>query len=88
MPGALRIPDAPCRGRTDLFFDTDPTSVAEAKGLCGGCSGQLECLEYAVETGANEGVWGGYDFRERRRLMRNLRARQLRAAEQVRRSAG
>jgi WhiB family transcriptional regulator, redox-sensing transcriptional regulator len=66
--------------------------VARAKAVCGGCPVRGECLEFALETGQDFGVWGGTTADERRRMrrsrMRHRRA-QARQAEagQSRRAA-
>lgn len=62
----------------DLFFAPDNTQAgldlqAEAKAMCRVCPAQLDCLEYALEVGEHEGVWGGYNQRELKRLRRYRR---------------
>ena len=69
-----------------LFFPVGTTGpaldqIAEAKRICAGCHVQDECLQYALESNQEAGVWGGYPEDERRRL----RKRWL--AERRRRSA-
>lgn len=69
-----------------LFFPVGTTGpaldqIAEARQICAGCSVQDECLQYALESNQEAGVWGGYPEDERRRL----RKRWL--AERRRRSA-
>jgi WhiB family redox-sensing transcriptional regulator len=65
----------------ELFFpvgDTGPAllQVAEAKAVCAGCPVRVECLTWALETGQNYGIWGGYTENERRELKRrNARTR-------------
>jgi WhiB family transcriptional regulator, redox-sensing transcriptional regulator len=50
--------------------------VAEAKTVCRRCPVSTECLAYALETGQNDGVWGGMSEDERRSLKRrNARTR-------------
>jgi WhiB family redox-sensing transcriptional regulator len=42
--------------------------IAAAKEICGSCPVNEECLQYALETNQEAGVWGGYAEDERRRL--------------------
>ncbi len=69
-----------------LFFPVGTTGpaldqIAAAKRICTGCHVQDDCLQYALESNQEAGVWGGYPEDERRRL----RKRWL--AERRRRSA-
>ncbi len=69
-----------------LFFPVGTTGpaldqIAEARRICAGCGVADECLQYALESNQEAGVWGGYPEDERRRL----RKRWL--AERRRRSA-
>jgi WhiB family redox-sensing transcriptional regulator len=65
----------------ELFFpvgDTGPAllQVVEAKAVCASCPVRVECLTWALETGQNYGIWGGYTEDERRELKRrNARVR-------------
>lgn len=63
---------AACRGGDDLFFP--PLGRADvatkAKLICHGCPVRSACLDYALETNQEWGVWGGKSERERRRLRR------------------
>lgn len=50
--------------------------IAEAKTVCGRCPVVTECLNWALETGQDAGVWGGMSEDERRALKRrNARTR-------------
>jgi WhiB family redox-sensing transcriptional regulator len=75
---------AACRHTdTELFFPIGSTGKAlieihQAKALCAGCPVQQSCLTYALVTGQEFGIWGGYDEKERR-LMRT-RWRQAQAS--------
>jgi WhiB family transcriptional regulator, redox-sensing transcriptional regulator len=53
--------------------------VLKAKVVCRSCPVQGECLEFALETGQDFGVWGGASEAERR-LMRRRRLRYRRLA--------
>jgi WhiB family redox-sensing transcriptional regulator len=54
--------------------------IAAAKAVCRACTVREECLEFAISTNQEYGVWGGTSEEERRVLRRAWRARQRRAA--------
>lgn len=84
-----RGPDADWRHRAacvdkdpELFFPVGNTGPAllqieEAKAVCRRCPEMEACLQWALETGQDSGVWGGMSEDERRALKR--RAARLRA---------
>ena len=60
----------------ELFFPIGTTGpaavqVEEAKRVCRQCSVIDSCLEWALETGQDAGVWGGTSEDERRDLQRH-----------------
>lgn len=60
----------------DIFFPVGTTGPAlaqieAAKAICESCSVQRECLEWAIETGQDSGVWGGLTEEERRAMRRS-----------------
>ncbi len=62
---------ANCRGANpDLFFPERGASTRTAKGICGECSVQSECLEFAIVSSEKFGIWGGLSERERRKIRR------------------
>ena len=67
---------ASCRSvDPDLFFPVGSTGlaleqIAEAKAVCTMCAVQQECLEYALATNQDSGVWGGTSEEERRQMRR------------------
>jgi WhiB family redox-sensing transcriptional regulator len=68
-----------------LFFPIGTTGPAvdqieSAKEICSTCSVQEECLNYALETNQEAGVWGGYAEDERRRLRKRWLAERRRRA--------
>lgn len=69
---------AACLGADpELFFpigDGRPatTQIAAAKLVCQACPVTGACLDWAMAAGV-DGVWGGLDERERRRLSRSAR---------------
>ncbi|HSX33305.1 MAG TPA: WhiB family transcriptional regulator [Candidatus Saccharimonadales bacterium] len=57
----------------DLFFpigNDGPAllQTAQAKAVCRRCPVKDECLQWALETGQDDGVWGALSKDERRRL--------------------
>jgi WhiB family redox-sensing transcriptional regulator len=68
-----------------LFFPIGTTGpaieqIAAAKLICLACSVKDECLQYALETNQESGVWGGYAEDERRRLRKRWLAERRRRA--------
>ena len=53
---------------------------AVAKQICGSCAVREECLEFALKTHQDDGIWGGMNARERR-LIRSRRAYEARSNE-------
>ena len=56
-----------------LFFPVGSTGpavdqIAAAKEICSSCPVNEDCLQYALESNQEAGVWGGYAEDERRRL--------------------
>ena len=76
--------DAICRDTDpDLFFPIGTTGqaltqIARAKQVCGECPVRVDCLEYALETNQDSGIWGGLSEEERR----DIRRRNAAAAKQ------
>ncbi len=77
--------DALCRNTDpELFFPIGTTchaivAIEEAKRLCTECKVISECLDFALETNQDSGVWGGHS-EEERRAIRRVRAAEARAA--------
>jgi WhiB family redox-sensing transcriptional regulator len=70
---------ANCRGADpDLFFPERGASTRTAKSICGDCSVQGDCLEFAIVSSEKFGIWGGLSERERRKIRRerSIAARQ------------
>lgn len=61
---------------TDLFFPASDADAEPAKEVCGACSVQERCLEYALAAREPEGIWGGRTFVERRSILRRRRERE------------
>ncbi len=68
-----------------LFFPIGTTGVAldqiaSAKAICTACSVKEDCLQYALQSNQESGVWGGYAEDERRRLRKRWLAERRRRA--------
>src|SRR5205814_1900541 len=55
-------------GDPDLFFPITSScpallQIAQAKAVCARCPVRIDCLSYALETGQDAGVRGGYHRR-------------------------
>ena len=65
----------------DLFFPIGTTGQAlvqidRAKEVCDVCPVKADCLDYALETNQDSGIWGGLDEEQRRNIRRQAAARQ------------
>lgn len=81
--------DALCRD-TDpaLFFPVGTTGNAlvqidHAKNTCAQCAAAKDCLDFALDTNQDSGIWGGLTEEERR----VIRRKRVAAARAERRSA-
>ena len=54
--------------------------IEVARAICTQCSVREECLNYALETNQEAGVWGGYAEDDRRRLRKRWLAERRRRA--------
>lgn len=58
----------------ELFFGESPgNNSLEAKAVCGRCEVREQCLEWALETRQEDGIWGGKGPKQRRRIRRERR---------------
>jgi len=69
----------------DLFFPVGTTGLAldqidAAKAVCGTCEAQSACLEFALATNQESGIWGGTSEEERRKLRKAWLAQRRRAS--------
>ncbi|WP_151084154.1 WhiB family transcriptional regulator [Nocardioides cynanchi] len=60
----------------ELFFPVGTRGpavlqVEEARQVCRRCLVRTQCLEWAIASGPDHGVWGGLDAEERRQLKRS-----------------
>lgn len=63
----------------DVFFPIGTTGYAlmqidKAKGICDECPVRVPCLDYALETNQDAGIWGGTSEDERRTIRRQQAA--------------
>ncbi|HEX7168210.1 MAG TPA: WhiB family transcriptional regulator [Acidimicrobiales bacterium] len=76
---------ASCRSvDPDLFFPVGTTGIAlvqieHAKAVCRTCEAQPACLEFALATNQESGIWGGTSEEERRKLRKQWLAARRRA---------
>ena len=77
---------AACRSTDpDLFFPVGTTGPAisqieAAKDVCRACPSLDPCLEFALATNQDSGVWGATSEEERRKIRRHWLARRRQAA--------
>jgi WhiB family transcriptional regulator, redox-sensing transcriptional regulator len=77
---------AACRDTDpDLFFPVGTTGPAieqieNAKAVCAECEACQPCLQYALTTNQDSGIWGGTSEEERRKLRRQYLAARRRAS--------
>lgn len=63
-----------CRGLDPgIFYPSGDEDSPEAKAVCDDCPVRQPCLEHALAAREAEGIWGGLNPRERRRLIRQRR---------------
>ncbi|MGH8895495.1 MAG: WhiB family transcriptional regulator [Egibacteraceae bacterium] len=68
---------------TEMFFPSGTTGTAldqieQAKAVCRSCPVITECLDWALETNQDAGVWGGLSEDERRTLRRSRQRKRRR----------
>ncbi|MEU5810960.1 WhiB family transcriptional regulator [Streptomyces sp. NPDC047718] len=79
--------NAVCREEDpDLFFpigNTGPAllQIEEAKAVCRRCPVMEACLQWALEAGLDDGVWGGLSEDERRAMKRRAARNRARSAQ-------
>lgn len=65
----------PCEQAPDMFFidkgdNNGPEKIKISKALCATCPVQMVCLEYALESAEEDGIWGGLTRNERKSIKR------------------
>jgi WhiB family transcriptional regulator, redox-sensing transcriptional regulator len=77
---------ASCRHtEPDLFFPVGTTGpaieqIGAAKSVCQDCEAIEPCLEFALATNQESGIWGGTSEEERRKLRKSWLAARRRAS--------
>ncbi|MBM3798470.1 MAG: WhiB family transcriptional regulator [Actinobacteria bacterium] len=72
--------EADCRDTDpELFFPVGTTGQAllqidKAKEVCDECPVKVKCLDFAIETNQDSGIWGGTSEEERRDIRRQFAA--------------
>ncbi|MSZ55222.1 MAG: WhiB family transcriptional regulator, partial [Actinobacteria bacterium] len=71
----------------ELFFPVGTTGqallqIAKAKSVCCECPVNIECLDFALETNQDTGIWGGFSEEERRQIRRDA-AKRARAQKAI-----
>jgi WhiB family redox-sensing transcriptional regulator len=78
--------NANCRDTDpELFFPAATTGeaidqIAAAKAVCESCAARRQCLEFALATNQESGIWGGTSEEERRKVRRSWLARRRAAS--------
>ncbi|MER6916731.1 WhiB family transcriptional regulator [Streptomyces sp. NPDC000594] len=78
--------NAVCREEDpELFFPIGTTGPAilqieEARAVCNRCPSRDACLQWALESGQTDGVWGGMSEDERRAMKRRAARQRARNA--------
>ncbi len=80
-----RVNASCCDTDPDLFFPIGTTGQAieqinQAISVCMGCPAQLQCLEFALRTNQDTGIWGATSEETRRHLRRTYLGRRRRTA--------
>jgi WhiB family transcriptional regulator, redox-sensing transcriptional regulator len=76
----------------DLFFPIAASGpalkqVSGAKAVCARCPVRTDCLRYALDAGSLQGIWGGLNEEERRRLRQREAKARMRAARRAAQAA-
>lgn len=72
--------ESACRGADpNVFFPNTEEEARPAKAICAACPVRERCLDYALATRQDDGVWGGLTEVERRRLRRRRQDQRRRA---------
>ena len=72
----------------ELFFPVSTTGpaidqITAAKAVCDACPVRADCLDFALVTNQEAGVWGGATEEERRRLRRSWLAQRRRRLQEL-----
>ena len=65
------IPLGVCALTPSLDFFSGAAAVkAECREMCGECPVRYECLEFSLVTEQEFGIWGGFDEKERKPMIK------------------
>jgi len=56
-----------------IFFPMNEAAQQRAADICGACAVRSECLEYALITKQQYGVWGGTTERQRIKILKSTK---------------
>lgn len=56
---------------SELFFPVKGGGTAIGRKICSACPVRLECLVHALRNNEQEGIWGGLNLKDRRRVKFN-----------------
>ena len=57
---------------SEMFFPEGGGSIARPNAVCNMCDVKKECLDFALKTDQQHGIWGGTSYRQRKRIMAML----------------
>jgi len=71
FPPVASRPDRACNGvDPKVFYPKHASRNAEPIAICNRCPHRQPCLDWAIETRQNFGVWGGTSAEERQAMIR------------------
>lgn len=71
-PPVAAFPDRACAGANpEIFFPAREANAWEALAFCDICPHQQTCLEWALDSEQQFGIWGGTTADERLRMIRH-----------------
>ena len=63
-----------CQGLdAEIFYPENEDHAEFALSVCGQCAVRIACLDYALDTREQQGVWVGATARDRRKMLRQRR---------------
>lgn len=78
--------NAACKGQPRYVFfpEPGPGTGARAREICEGCPIRRECLDFAIETRQEYGIWGGMDTKARQAFEDNEARRRYHSSDRMR----
>lgn len=75
LSGDEWMKNAACTGApARLFFPGSGRGYDEGKALCATCPVREQCLDFAIETPCEDGLFGGLTYPERQALVKSRKA--------------